>query len=302
MIKVSYVITVFNKQKYISKVLDSLKKIKGDFRKEYIIVDDGSTDDSLTIIKEFSLQLPNVTIITHPNQGPARSTNIGIFIAQGEFIQFVDGDDIIDEDSTLNLLETQRKTNLGVVFGLTGKYDHENNIKTPGKHSDNERVISNPLKYLFNAKVRSIRKIGSSSSLVSKSLIEEAGGSDDEIFIQDYSLALRCASLTNFAFCSKTICYEPLKYDRDRLSYNKKFEVYNAIQAIRNFIDYSPEKSEIYKKEIYKSVISSLWKLNRSNLGFLPIYLSSKLFVKNIELDNLKKFIDDNLQKLSHSL
>ena len=52
MTKVSYVCPIFNKKKYLEKVLDSIKKQTGNFQKEYIFIDDGSRDGSLNIAKK----------------------------------------------------------------------------------------------------------------------------------------------------------------------------------------------------------------------------------------------------------
>lgn len=297
MIKVSYLVTVFNKEKYIGKVLDSLKKVSGTFWKEFIIVNDGSTDNSLEIIKKHSRDLPNTTIISRENRGPSISTNEGLFLARGDYIKFLDGYDIIDPDAPKNLIEIMEKHNQRVSFGSIGKYDHKNNIMLPCKKANHEIVIDNPILALLRPKIKSIRTIGSSSSMVSRDLIEEIGGSDNEVFVQDFSLSLRCASRSNFVFCPKTVCYVPLEYDENNLSRNKDQEYYHNILALRNFIDFDPQISEKYKKEIYRSIISSIWKKNKKNYSIFPHYAISKIFVKNMTLSQLKAIIDDSIEK-----
>ena len=71
MVKVSFVCPVFNKQKYLKDVINSIKNQKGEFDKEFIFINDGSTDLSLKYLKKFSKNLKKVKIIDQSNRGPA---------------------------------------------------------------------------------------------------------------------------------------------------------------------------------------------------------------------------------------
>lgn len=91
---VSIVVTVYNLQDYIAECIDSI--INQTYNKlEILIVDDGSTDDSLRICKRIEAQYDNVTIISQPNSGVSVARNTGIANANGEYIMFVDGDDML---------------------------------------------------------------------------------------------------------------------------------------------------------------------------------------------------------------
>ena len=90
--KVSVIIPVYNVEKYIGECLDSvinqtLKEI------EIICVDDGSTDNSLNILKEYAKKDKRLIIISRENKGVGYSRNQGIEIARGEYIAFMDPDD-----------------------------------------------------------------------------------------------------------------------------------------------------------------------------------------------------------------
>lgn len=93
--KVSVIVPIFNGEKYLKKCLDSivnqtLKDI------EIILIDDGSTDNSLEIIKEYSSLYNNIKYFYKENEGQAIARNLGIEKANGEFIAFVDSDDYIE--------------------------------------------------------------------------------------------------------------------------------------------------------------------------------------------------------------
>ena len=74
MTKISFICPVFNKEKYLPKVLESIRNQVGDFKKEYIFINDGSTDNSLDLLKEGTKKWKNTTIINQTNKGPAKAT------------------------------------------------------------------------------------------------------------------------------------------------------------------------------------------------------------------------------------
>lgn len=99
----SVVIPVFNSEKYLGKCLSSLFTQEQSGKIEVICVDDGSTDQSLDIIKEFSLLYPNLKWISQSNNGVSSARNKGMQLATGDYITFVDSDDWVD-DSFLKLI------------------------------------------------------------------------------------------------------------------------------------------------------------------------------------------------------
>lgn len=93
---VSICIPVFNAEKYISECLESLvNQTLKDI--EIICVDDGSTDHSLEILKNYQKRHHNITVIHQENQGLGGARNTGIKNARGKYIGFVDADDYVDK-------------------------------------------------------------------------------------------------------------------------------------------------------------------------------------------------------------
>ncbi|MCK8104709.1 glycosyltransferase family 2 protein [Pseudoalteromonas sp. 2CM36K] len=96
-IKISVVVPVYNAGMLIERCCDSiLEQTVADV--ELILINDGSTDDSLSICKKIQHNDPRVKLITIENSGPAKARNIGIKAAKGEYIAFVDADDYIEEN------------------------------------------------------------------------------------------------------------------------------------------------------------------------------------------------------------
>lgn len=97
-IKVSVIIPIYNVEKYVKEsvlsiINQTLKEI------EIILVNDGSTDSSLTIIEELALQDNRIQIISNPNQGLSIARNLGIYRAKGEYIYFFDSDDLLEKET-----------------------------------------------------------------------------------------------------------------------------------------------------------------------------------------------------------
>jgi len=102
--KLSIIIPLYNSENYISLCLDSIFSqdiSKEDF--EVIIINDESTDGSLSILNEYASRYSNLNIYSQKNQGASIARNKGIDIAKGKYLYFIDSDDYIAEN-TLGVL------------------------------------------------------------------------------------------------------------------------------------------------------------------------------------------------------
>src|SRR5438270_1653427 len=90
---ISVIMPVYNAGRYLRSAMDSiLAQSFADF--EYICIDDGSTDDSAAILREYAGRDPRVVIVTKANGGVTSALNAGIRVARGEFLARVDADDL----------------------------------------------------------------------------------------------------------------------------------------------------------------------------------------------------------------
>ena len=111
MVKVSFVCPIHNKSSYIKKVLTSIRQQNGSYEKEYIFINDGSEDSSLSKLEKFTNKWSNVQILTQSNLGPANATQRGIDLSTGDYMKLVGGDDIMTNDCTSILLTAIKKKN-----------------------------------------------------------------------------------------------------------------------------------------------------------------------------------------------
>lgn len=113
-IKVSVIIPIYNSEKYLKQCLDSvinqtLKEI------EIIIINDGSTDNSLQIIQEYINKHSNIKLINKQNEGCYKARNIGLETANGEYIAFLDSDDYVEPKIYEKLYLKAKQTNADIV-------------------------------------------------------------------------------------------------------------------------------------------------------------------------------------------
>jgi len=153
--KVSVIIPIYNVQDYLilcieSVVNQTLKEI------EIICVNDGSTDDSLLILQEYSKKDDRIMIITQRNRGASEARNTGIKYSNGEFIYFLDSDDFLDKNALFELYKYAIKYNLDIIYfklsSFTNNDTIKNDVKIDNPNDLNFDIKSNDImegKYLF---------------------------------------------------------------------------------------------------------------------------------------------------------
>ena len=121
--KLSIIIPAYNAEQYIKPCLDSiLQNSKESLSKtEIIVINDGSTDNTLKILESYN-QYKNIKIHTTKNQGVSAARNLGISLAKGEWITFIDADDTVNTNfsKVVNLVENSKSP-----FIIFGNYDIE---------------------------------------------------------------------------------------------------------------------------------------------------------------------------------
>ena len=116
-IKVSVIIPVYNVEPYIGRCIDSFKSQTMQ-ELEFIFVDDCGTDQSMKIVEEFAATDERVRIIKNKqNLGAGPSRNIGIEMARGEYLSFIDPDDYISSDFYTMLYDTAMKKDFDIAKG-----------------------------------------------------------------------------------------------------------------------------------------------------------------------------------------
>jgi glycosyltransferase involved in cell wall biosynthesis len=113
---ISVIVPIYNSEKYLERCVKSIQS-QTYFNLEIILVNDGSTDNSLSLCKKFEREDCRVKVINKKNAGQGLARNDGLKIATGEYITFVDSDDWIGEDHIYNLYNCIVRSNSDAVLG-----------------------------------------------------------------------------------------------------------------------------------------------------------------------------------------
>jgi len=151
--KLSIIIPMFNAEKYISRCLDSvIDQNLPNNEYEILIINDGSTDDSLKICKEYESKHSNIKLISTKNFGQSSARNTGVQISQGEYIYFIDSDDYISTNSLSILVEEATKFNLDILcFKIIRIKTSELNTNNEFDIDNNNLKILKGINYLINS-------------------------------------------------------------------------------------------------------------------------------------------------------
>lgn len=124
--KVSVIVAAYNAEKYVAETLESLANQTIDDY-EILVVNDGSTDNTIRILREYEKQYSHITVIDKKNGGPSSARNKGLDLAKGEYVYFFDADDVLELDALEELYNRAQEKKADLVIA---KYDIFNRFKT----------------------------------------------------------------------------------------------------------------------------------------------------------------------------
>ena len=284
--KVSVIIPVYNVEEYLRECLDSvvnqtLKEI------EIICVDDGSTDNSLEILKEYAKKDSRITVITQQNLHAGVARNAGLAVAKGEYLSFLDSDDFFE----LNMLEeTYSKAKIDnaeiIIFGnyvydqikqadvrktsFLEKYMQKSPF-SPEEFSKDLFLISNP-----NAWTKLFKRITIKTNNV---FFENYISCNDITFVDTMLTLAKKISLINNPYVHYRINTK-INISADRGGKASCF-IY-AVKKLENNLK-KHQKYEIYKKSLETRIDKSFnWELNQCNE-------QQKVDLKNLSIKILGK-------------
>ena len=119
--KVSIIIPAYNSENTINRTLTSVTE-QSVVDVEIIAIDDGSTDGTVTLLREWASKDSRITVLTsNSNKGVGNARNCGLEMASGEYIRFVDADDVMPKESTAKMIEAAEKNKADLVIGIIDK-------------------------------------------------------------------------------------------------------------------------------------------------------------------------------------
>ena len=302
-LKISVIVPVYNVEKYVSKCIDSI--INQTYKNlEIILIDDGSSDSSGKICDDYSIKDPRIKVKHIKNNGVSNARNLGIKLANGDYITFVDSDDYIElnmYERLISIIDNDRipdiitsgfyyETAEGIVFskskkGIT-KFDVLNN-----EEAFNEVFIGRFGAYIWNKLFR--KKLLLSNKIFFR---DDIFSSEDLLFVCQsisysniiyhynndfYHYIKRKGSVTNSGFNKKLLTTLKAYDEIEKIAIKKFPNSINYVLSGRAF-----EVSNL----IYKMRAS---KCQKSDIKLLKVWLkeNKKCFMKNKMIDKKTKII-----------
>jgi glycosyltransferase involved in cell wall biosynthesis len=255
--EVSYIMTTYNNDKTIKESLNSINVFNPDLSFEIVVVNDGSTDQTLEILENFEFVVPFQIINLEKNIGRPRAANLAISKSEGQYIAILDADDLeIGErlSQSTNFLNVNKDIDLvaGQYYRF-GEWGFDTEISSlPTNHEEISRML---------AKFRN--PIAHSSCMYRKSWVEKIGGYNPDFSrCQDLDLFLRGFNGRNFHVFS---------------------DAFMMYRVDRRFIGYSYYMNEeIWRKYVINSHTkksNSHISLNRSQRRKMRLFLTLKYFL-----------------------
>jgi glycosyltransferase involved in cell wall biosynthesis len=239
---VSFIVTVYNKRPFLPDVLAALRAQRGNFAREYVVVDDGSTDGSLDCVRAITAGWPGCKVITQPNAGASAAMNTAVAAATLPYLKLVDADDILAPSATEQLLSALIES--GAILALCSGNVYE--LGRPPAWSDpawsdDERpatwqLLRSPLRRML----RNNTLMNPSTMLLRREDYLRVGGADEAVCCQDYSLALPLAQLGDFVYVPAALVSQPIAAP-GRLTDNQARILHDVTMALGHFVERHPE-------------------------------------------------------------
>jgi len=271
--KISVVIPVYNKEKHLEKTINSvLQQDFSDF--ELILIDDGSTDKSATIINQFDDT--RIVFHTQTNQGVSATRNKGVSLANSKLIAFLDADDYWYPNHLQEIYDLYNHFPDAVFYATAYKIIYQNGGAKKHVYPFPKKQIQIEKYYRFS---KGIHLFYTSNFAVKKEVFVNVGGFK-EMHSEDIDLFLSIGTKYPMAYSQQIT----MKYRFDVVnSLSKKHTAEERIRLAENFI--ALEKTDSYLKQ-FLDFYRYTWVID---LRLANKLLIAKELVKQIDLKNLTK-------------
>jgi glycosyltransferase involved in cell wall biosynthesis len=279
--KVSVIIPVYNSQEFLT---DSIESALNQTYKniEIIAVDDGSTDNSLPILKKFGNK---ITIISQENKGLAGALNTGIENMTGNWAKLLSADDVLYPDAIEVLVNEIKKLPENTIVYSNWDIIDDNNRKLRTFSESNYNDLEN---FDFNVRLLDGQQININTTLMPSSLftsgclIEKL---DDPVAI-DYDFFLRAGILFDVKFHLIPKSLIQYRVHGSQLSHKKILKTLSYLSVIRDLtlskLDKSQREEYLAELRIYnekKSVTQKTKEIGLKIMGIMPEGVSDKILV-----------------------
>lgn len=258
----SIVIPVYNKSAYVEKAVRSvLEQTYRDF--EIIIVNDGSTDNSLEAVRNIDVRGVDVSIINQQNSGVSTARNNGVKIAKYDYITFLDADDWWAPTFLEEMKALVEKFPDAGIYG-SGYYIVKNGKNTPAKIGINKDFESGYINYCQVYAKTLVMPLWIGAVCLPRSVFDEMNGFKPNLKLgEDFDLWIRIAMKHPVAFLNRSLSYYNQDVDVQNRAVGTKF--YKPEEHMI-FTDYGESMNDADFRFLYEKL---------ALYGLLPYYINN---------------------------
>jgi len=266
---VSFVVTVFDKAAFLPRVIDALARQEGSFAREFVFVDDGSSDGSAELIARLTAGwAAPVTILRQRNGGASSATNRGAAEARLPWLKLVDGDDLLAPGATAALLDAAQAAGQTLAYGDLGFYGAADPWTDAPPRWTVEPVTDGLRRFIRNCPANS------SAIFVAASRYRAAGGCDERLVSPDQALFLRLFAVGDGVRLRGPVAYTPQEAP-GRLSGQRRRSRYESVLALYYLVTEAPRLDPALARYAARRAMSRAWRFHRSHGGgFLSAHLA----------------------------
>lgn len=258
---VSVIMPVYNTDSFLSEAVSSvLNQSFNDL--EFIVVNDGSTDKSLNILKDFEKNDPRVILIDQQNTGSSIARQRALEIAKGDYLYFMDSDDILDKDAIETCYKRAVGENLDMVFFDAVSFSDDPELNAKDFHYNRKGVIGDGIYngvFLMNLLLdNDLFRVAPWMHFFKREIVTDNGIKfypgivhEDELFF------------SQLYFYAKRVGYIPKDFFKRRLRANSTMTAGFSIKRVNSYFSIVNEfektsKSAQHLKAVTKKLISNI--------------------------------------------
>lgn len=299
MCNLTIIVPVYNTSKHLKRCIDSLL-VQATEDTEILLINDGSTDNSEEILKEYETQYTSIiTYYKKENAGIADTRNFGTSKANGKYIMFVDSDDYIKEnlikdlkpymanDIELIKFKLERVDEKGQVLEKVGGpiFDNVSGEEAFNLLAFSDVLLDSPCVYLFKKK------------LFTENNFKFKVGTEHEDFGLIPHVLLKAksvVSIDNYGYCyvqSENSITRNENYEKTLKKFNDALSHYDSTIDFINKNDLNEKTKKNVKTYYTNAIILKLKELKKEDLKIYIQKIKKRKMVKNIQVHNLKQLI-----------
>lgn len=282
--KVSVIVPVYNIEAYIEKCVNSLMT-QSYANIEIILVDDGSTDNSVGLCDSFAKTDERIKVIHKINGGLSSARNVGISQAVGDFIVFVDGDDFVTEDYVETLLNACLKNECKIAACGYFEYYSEDSFKVICGENDSVKTSEEAITDIFTMKneisVVAWNKMYSADLIKNNNILFPEQKIHEDVFTT-YRL---CATTDKIAYVKKPCYYyvQRIGSIMNQKFSKKRLQLLEAVESIEPFVkNNSPIYDEAYEYYVFLNYLTVLNNMADSSYKDKQLFIFLSQKIKNM--------------------